>query len=195
MNDGDDVLALLKYYSAGQVDSILLRKANDILGRCKPETRERAIDWITENVPRMDGKYPHLLSVTDIRDAVAEFGEVASEYIPARELVCDLCGTTFQYVQVASYNDRRTKNIHDKCPRCGFQPCWTFQAHAEASRCKGEIPKNYLTYKDAWKKSWKGDPLNGRKMFDPEEDRAYEEKQRREEMENMKKSSGEFVFA
>jgi hypothetical protein len=125
MPDNADVLELIKHYSSGAPDTILLKRASYYFGKCDAETRQRAIDWITDRVPRQDGKYRHELSIMDIKNALAEVGIPCENYVYADDWTCDACGHNFKYAQAVSDDDKLDKMIFDVCPMCGFQPYWS----------------------------------------------------------------------
>jgi hypothetical protein len=194
----DDIMDLIKYYTVGAPDTILLTSANRLLGRCKPETRKAAIDWIIDNIPCSDGKYPHKLSVTDIKHALEEVGEPASEYIQTVEWTCDLCGIKFQYAQIVTYADKHDKGIFDYCPRCGLQPCDTMQAQDEAKFQNGNERAWYSRRKEEVNRSWKTGSFRGDSMgvskpggwiFNKAQDDAFEAGKRRELVETMKRQA------
>ncbi len=191
MSEPDPIMDLLRYYTTGQVDPILLRKANAILGRCKPEVRTAAIDWITDNIPRQDGKYRHELSVTDMRNALREVGQPSDEYIPAVEWTCDLCSMKFQYVQITTYELKHDKGLFDYCPRCGLQPADTIRAQAEAELARGSIRPWYAKWKDVVNRDWES--REGAWIFDKAIDDAFTANARREFVETMKREASEAI--
>lgn len=202
MSEPDPIMDLLRYYTTGQVDPILLRKANAILGRCSAEIRNKAIDWITDNIPRQDGKYRHELSVTDMRQALKEIGEQASEYIPAEQWTCDACGLQFQYAQVVDYADKHDKGIFDYCPRCGFQPCDTIQARAEAEHQGGRFRDWYrlgVLKPDGERHVSRIDRFlldyakRGHWLFDKKEDDEFMVAKKRAEIDAMKREASEEI--
>jgi hypothetical protein len=194
MSEPDSVFDLLKYYSPGQPDPILMRKANAMLGRSTPEAKAAAIDWIIEHIPRQDGKYRHDLSVTDIKTALQEVGQPVDDYVPAEEWACDLCGLKFQYAQVVSYADKHDKGIFDYCPRCGFQPCDTLQANLEAKLQGKDVRAWYGRRMDEFRVAWGIRQKSGNGwIFDKKEDDDFEAKKRKDLVESMKREASEAI--
>jgi hypothetical protein len=117
----EDVNRLLAYYQrSGAPDKMLAQYAYKILGRFKPEERERAIDWLIENRPKKDG-----LDVPTIRTALSETGTKNAAYIPAVDVKCEACGMGYKYIDQPTEDDKHDRGLFDLCPRCGFQFCWT----------------------------------------------------------------------
>jgi hypothetical protein len=48
-----------------------------------------------------------------------------AHYIPTEDWICDSCGFRFKYHPAPSDDDKIDKDIHDVCPNCGLQVCWT----------------------------------------------------------------------
>lgn len=86
------------------------------------DAREDVFNCILESL-----KSTHPIDYCDITDACKKIGVPFSEahYIPAETWTCDACGKEFKYHPAPSDDDKIDKNIHDVCPQCGFQPCWT----------------------------------------------------------------------
>jgi len=103
----------------------LERICNTIPERC----REDVYNAVLEDV----GAYA-AISVKDLIEACNKIGVpyTKAHYVPAEDWQCDACGFEFKYNPAPSDDDKIDKNIHDLCPRCGFQVIWTL----DARRCR-----------------------------------------------------------
>jgi len=103
----------------------LERICNTIPERC----REDVYNAVLEDV----GAYA-AISVKDLIEACNKIGVpyTKAHYVPAVDWQCDACGFEFKYNAAPSDDDKIDKNIHDLCPKCGFQVNWTL----DARRCK-----------------------------------------------------------
>jgi predicted amidophosphoribosyltransferase len=122
-----------------------------------------------------------------VYEAVRETGatDARGQYVDAQKWVCDCCGHEFLFVRQSCDEWRHDKNIHDYCPRCGFQPDWTMTANNYASS-SGVLPEWYERYKRETEESLK--KRNGAWSYDKQAIDAYAEKMRRDKIEAMKES-------
>lgn len=105
----------------GAVQEKMIRLADTI----PEDARQEVIDRILEE----EGSSTKI-SITHIVDACRALGVgyKAAKYVPAIEWQCECCGTTFKYHAAPTDDDKIDKNIHDLCPRCGFQVIWSIEA-------------------------------------------------------------------
>lgn len=180
----DDIKEIVAYYSDGD-DKILLSKAIAILKEYDKGNREVIINWLTDNIPRQDGKYRHKLSVTDIRTAITESGAVAirPEYIQAERIRCDACGYSYQWTQCSCREWKETKNIYDRCPNCGLDYIDTMNALKTAEGVNGKLP---AWYEKLRKRCLAEHPAGSKPHYSAEVDKADDERKKRERVEAMK---------
>ena len=69
------------------------------------------------------------IGVKNIRDACRKVGVSFKDaiFISHRDHTCDCCSHEFKYSPCPTDDAKIDYGIHDICPMCGFQVCWTLQ--------------------------------------------------------------------
>jgi hypothetical protein len=85
-----------------------------------------------------------LIGVNHIVSACERIGApyTKAHYLPTEDWTCDACEHHFKYHPAPSDDDKIDKGIHDVCPKCGFQVCWSKDGAALKLRF-GKYPEWY----------------------------------------------------
>lgn len=119
MGLSDDLLETYKRPSEAMIRQIE-RVCSTIPERCHGDVYQAILEDVSAN---------NVIGVKEIVAACEKIGapHERSHYIPTETWICDACGHEFKYHPAPSDDDKIDKGIHDVCPQCGFQPCWTIQ--------------------------------------------------------------------
>ncbi|GHV91629.1 hypothetical protein AGMMS50268_21320 [Spirochaetia bacterium] len=161
-----DIWEIIDYYRVRKAGkSVINHTVEDRvfkrLANIPREKRERLIDWLLENRKKNFG-----LDLMAIEDAVLHDRGYDTPYIVAQDVICECCGTKYQYKVTATSEDHLHRNIFKKCPRCGYCAEDTF--HAQSYFVK--YGKKNKEYEDALIKHRKKWISGGRKWWYNRED-------------------------
>lgn len=146
MNLEDFMFELFEYFQGKYADAVKDRIKAMAINFTNDE-RKAVFDHLIENQ-----KASFKISVAEIVESCKflGIGYHAAHYVPAVDWVCDACGHQFKYAQAVSDDDRIDRNLHDFCPRCGFQPTWTIvrRKYREQGGWRDEAEEVYQAHLD-----------------------------------------------
>lgn len=153
MTETSDVRDLITYYTK-DMDPLLIKSAMRMIGGYTPEDRAKIIEWLIENRPKRYG-----LDIPAIKEAIdaARVSKNTTRWIDAVDWHCDACGVKFKYAEFVTFNDEIDRNIHDRCPQCGFCVSWTNDAREKLQRAgekPDKLPEWYQTRRDHYQKKY-----------------------------------------
>ncbi len=121
MDSQEMVRRLGEYYSAkySEERTLQLAKACSAIDEAsRNDVYEHIIRNREKNTP---------ISVNDIVEACSALGisTRGASQVYAQKWTCDCCGYEFRHLPYVSDDDRIDRDVHDRCPACGFQVAWT----------------------------------------------------------------------
>jgi len=132
----------------------------DKLIECFPKPSSAMItemDRVAQSIPEKDrqlvfdtildeAKASMKIGVKDIKDACRKAGVSFTQpvYIASMPIQCDCCGEDYKYHPAPTDDQQIDLDIHDRCPNCGFQRCWTLMYRASVTL--GHVPEWYESY-------------------------------------------------
>lgn len=121
MDSQEMVRRLGEYYSAKYSEERTLQ-----LAKACSAIDEASRDQVYEHIIRTREKNTPI-AVNDIIEACSALGisTRGASQVYARKWTCDCCGHEFRYLPYVSDDDRIDRDVHDRCPACGFQVAWT----------------------------------------------------------------------